>query len=316
MDRSIKAQMYLRMLEIRGFETKALELFKQDRIRGSMHLYMGEEAVAVGACIDLRRSDYITSTHRGHGHCVAKGGDLKRMMAELLGRETGFCRGKGGSMHIADMESGILGANGIVGGGIPLAVGAALGLKRQGRDDLVVCFFGDGAINQGSFHEAANLASVWKLPVIFLCENNLYGLSTSVRDATANPNLADRALGYGMPGVTVDGNDVLAVHEAVGEAVRRARAGGGPTLIVAQTYRWEGHFTGDPNLYRTKDEIEGWKKKCPIAAFRGRLLADGFTEAELKEIEDEVTRALDEAVNFGLGSPEPGFEVALEDVYA
>ncbi|MCL4425728.1 MAG: thiamine pyrophosphate-dependent dehydrogenase E1 component subunit alpha [Firmicutes bacterium] len=316
MDRSIKAQMYLRMLEIRGFETKALELFKQDRIRGSMHLYMGEEAVAVGACIDLRRSDYITSTHRGHGHCVAKGGDLKRMMAELLGRETGFCRGKGGSMHIADMESGILGANGIVGGGIPLAVGAALGLKRQGRDDLVVCFFGDGAINQGSFHEAANLASVWKLPVIFLCENNLYGLSTSVRDATANPNLADRALGYGMPGVTVDGNDVLAVHEAVGEAVRRARAGGGPTLIVAQTYRWEGHFTGDPNLYRTKDEIEEWKKKCPIAAFRGRLLADGFTEAELKEIEDEVTRALDEAVNFGLGSPEPGFEVALEDVYA
>ncbi|MCL5046846.1 MAG: thiamine pyrophosphate-dependent dehydrogenase E1 component subunit alpha, partial [Actinobacteria bacterium] len=189
-------------------------------------------------------------------------------------------------------------------------------LKRQGRDDLVVCFFGDGAINQGSFHEAANLASVWKLPVIFLCENNLYGLSTSVRDATANPNLADRALGYGMPGVTVDGNDVLAVHEAVGEAVRRARAGGGPTLIVAQTYRWEGHFTGDPNLYRTKDEIEEWKKKCPIAAFRGRLLADGFTEAELKEIEDEVTRALDEAVNFGLGSPEPGFEVALEDVYA
>lgn len=316
MDRSIKAQMYLRMLEIRGFETKALELFKQDRIRGSMHLYMGEEAVAVGACIDLRRSDYITSTHRGHGHCVAKGGDLKRMMAELLGRETGFCRGKGGSMHIADMESGILGANGIVGGGIPLAVGAALGLKRQGRDDLVVCFFGDGAINQGSFHEAANLASVWKLPVIFLCENNLYGLSTSVRDATANPNLADRALGYGMPGVTVDGNDVLAVHEAVGEAVRRARAGGGPTLIVAQTYRWEGHFTGDPNLYRSKEEIEEWKKKCPIATFKRRLLADGFSEAELQGIEDEVAKALNEAVEFGLASPEPGFEIALEDVFA
>ena len=308
--------MLRRMWQIRFFEQNVIELFKRGLITGSTHVSLGEEATAVGACAALNKTDYITSTHRGHGHCIAKGGELKPMMAELLGKAAGYCGGKGGSMHIADMDLGILGANGIVGGGLTLAVGAALSCRYLGTDRVALCFFGDGAMNQGGFYEGANLASVWKLPLIYFCENNQYALSTPLANNTAVIDLAERAAGLGLPGVRVDGNDVLAVYEAVEAATRRARAGDGPSLINAVTYRWEGHTIGDAQIYRTREEVEAWKKREPIVRFEEYLLGQGvLTEKRAREIEDGARQAVEEAVEYAKSAAEPSLESLHDGVY-
>jgi pyruvate dehydrogenase E1 component alpha subunit len=315
--REDKLEMLYKMMLIRGFEEKVEELFSLNLIHGSTHLYIGEEATAVGACKALNRDDYITSTHRGHGHCIAKGGDVKYMMAELLGRKTGYCKGKGGSMHIADMNIGILGANGVVGGGIPIATGAGLSIKMRGTSQVVVCFFGDGAINQGSFHESINLASIWNLPVIYIIENNLYGMSMAINKATKLEKLADRAKAYNIPGIVIDGNDVIAVYDNVSWAVEEARKGNGPILIESQTYRWRGHSRSDPRAYRTREEESEWREKCPIKRFRERLISEGLlTEEGFKELEKKVENDLNEAVEFAKQSPFPDLEDLTEDVYA
>ncbi|NLN17309.1 MAG: thiamine pyrophosphate-dependent dehydrogenase E1 component subunit alpha [Firmicutes bacterium] len=309
--------MLRRMLAIRYFEQSILRLFEQDQVRGATHVYLGEEAVAVGVCTALRPDDYISSTHRGHGHCIAKGGDLNKMMAELLGKATGYCKGKGGSMHIADLDLGILGANGIVGSGIPIAVGAALGSTIQGEDRVAVAFFGDGASNTGAFHEGINLAAVWKLPVVFVCENNMYAVSTSTRESLAIGGVVERAAAYGIPGVQVDGNDVLQVYEAAREAVARAREGKGPTLLECLTYRWTGHTVGDPGLYRNKEEVEAWKQQDPILRFRDYLIEAGIlTQEEYDAIDGEEKERLERAIAFAQESPEPSVEALLEDLYA
>lgn len=308
--------MYYKMLLIRYFEMEVVKLFYEGHIRGSTHVYLGQEAIAVGACAALEEKDLITSTHRGHGHCIARGGDPNRMMAELLGKVTGYCKGKGGSMHIADFSKGILGANGVVGGGIPIAVGAALASQYANTGQVVLCFFGDGALNQGSFHEAANLAAIWELPIVFVCENNLYALSTRVDYAFAIKDLSQRALAYGFPGVSIDGNDVLAVYEVVSQAVRRAREGKGPTLVVANSYRWEGHMVGDPMVYRTKEEVEEWKGKDPVKRFEKYLLDKGLLNEEEKErMHGEAKKIIQEARDFALLSPEPPLETLYEDLY-
>lgn len=308
--------MYTKMNKIRKFEEKVGELFAQGKVLGFVHLYIGEEATAVGVCENLTDKDYITSTHRGHGHLIAKGGDLKFMMAELFGKVTGYCKGKGGSMHIADVQKGILGANGIVGGGLPIAVGAGLSAKLRGTDQVAVCFFGDGASNQGTFHEALNMASIWKLPVVFVCENNLYGISMRQDKHQAIADVSERAMAYGFPGLTVDGNDVLAVYEAAGEAVKRARDGGGPTLIECKTYRWRGHFEGDPTLYRPKEEVEEWMAKDPISRLSRYILDNNIaTEEELKEIERNIEKEVEKAVMFAEESPYPDETSAVEDIY-
>src|SRR5437870_6792809 len=268
-DRKTALDLYRVMRTIRSFEERSTQLFGENKIWGTIHSYAGEEAIAAGVCANLRDDDWITSTHRGHGHCIAKGADLGRMFAELLGRETGYCRGRGGSMHIADTAKGNLGANGIVGGGIPIATGAALTAKQLGTDQVAVSFFGDGAANQGTFHESLNLAAIWKLPAVYVCENNQYAETNPVKDAFAIQDLSQRAAGYGMPGVRADGQDVREIHRVAGEAIARARTGGGPTFIVAETYRYEGHYYGDPQVYRTKDEIEEWRaKRDPVALAR------------------------------------------------
>jgi pyruvate dehydrogenase E1 component alpha subunit len=309
--------MLRRMLAIRYFEQSILRLFEQDQVRGATHVYLGEEAVAVGVCTALRPDDYISSTHRGHGHCIAKGGDLNKMMAELLGKATGYCKGKGGSMHIADLDLGILGANGIVGSGIPIAVGAALGSTIQGEDRVAVAFFGDGASNTGAFHEGINLAAVWKLPVVFVCENNMYAVSTSTRESLAIGGVVERAAAYGIPGVQVDGNDVLQVYEAAREAVARAREGKGPTLLECLTYRWTGHTVGDPGLYRNKEEVEAWKQQDPILRFRDYLIEAGIlTQEEYDAIDGEEKERLERAIAFAQESPEPSVEALLEDLYS
>jgi len=307
----------LQMCQIRAFEEKVDEFFQRALIHGTTHLYIGEEATAVGACALLEPGDLLASTHRGHGHCIASGADLKLMMAELLGKRTGYCKGKGGSMHIADVDQGNLGANGVVGGGIPVAVGAALTLKMRKTDRVVLCFFGDGAANTGAFHEAVNLASVWTLPIVFICENNQYGMSYSVRKAVRARTISARAAGYGIPGAVCDGNDVFAVADRVDKAVRRGRKGLGPTLIEAETYRWKGHSKSDANRYRTQEEIESWKARCPIGRFARHIVAEGACTAE--EVEAVRRRAqadIDEAVKFALESPEPAAEELLTDVYA
>ena len=258
--------MYRKMLEIRFFEEKVFELYGQNLVPGTIHLYAGEEAVAVGVCNALSKDDYITSTHRGHGHCIAKGADLKRTMAEILGKETGYCKGKGGSMHIADFSIGMLGATAVVGAGLPIAVGAALSAKLRKTDQVVACFFGEGASNQGTFHESINMASAWKLPVIFVCENNLYAMGTRQSRIMNIENISDRAPSYGIPGVSVDGNDVLAVYEAAQVATERARRGEGPTLIECKTYRHKGHSRVDPAKYRPREEVEEWLRKDRTAA--------------------------------------------------
>jgi acetoin:2,6-dichlorophenolindophenol oxidoreductase subunit alpha len=312
-------ELYKTMLTIRIFEEHVVDMFARGQVPGLTHAYIGEEAVAAGVCTALRRDDYITSTHRGHGHVIARGADLKRMMAELCGKKTGYCNGKGGPMHIADLSIGILGANGVVGGGIPLAVGAALSAKRRGTDQVTVSFFGDAASNTGSFHEGLNLASVWRLPVVFVCENNLYGISVSQEKHQAIKDIADRAAAYAMKGMVVDGMDVIAVLEAAREAVSRARSGEGPTLIECKTYRYRGHHEGDPNMgtrYRTKEEIEAWKKRDPIdRMIRLVLTRKAATRSRLSEINRDVTARVKEAVEFALESPSPEPQELYEDVY-
>jgi len=313
-------EMYRKMLTIRLFEEKLAQMFAEGAMPGIAHLYIGEEAMAVGVCSALRPDDYIVSTHRGHGHLIAKGGRPERMMAELFGRVDGYCKGKGGSMHIADLEIGILGAMGIVGSGGPIATGAALSAKMRGTDQVSVSFFGDGASNQGAVHEAANLAGAWKLPLIFVCENNGYAMSTPQSKHQAIRNVADRAAAYGFPGVVVDGNDVLAVYEAAAAAVARARAGEGPSLIEGKTYRWRGHHEADVGQgirYRSKEEIEEWVARCPIRRFQTLLLEKGIaSEAEAEGIRDEVGATIERAVEYGRNSALPTAEDARVDVYS
>lgn len=309
--------MYQKMVEIRKFDLKVDELFKKNMIWGTCHLYVGEEATAVGTCAALKSDDYITSTHRGHGHCIAKGADIKRMMAELLGKETGYCKGRGGSMHIVDVSTGNLGANGIVGAGIPIATGAALASKRRKDGKVTVCFFGDGAVNVGPFHESLNMASIWKLPVVYVCENNQYAMSTSVQKATAVRDIAVRGQSYDMPGVVVDGNDVIAVFETVSEAVNRARRGEGPTLVESKTYRFFGHSKSDPRVYRSREEEQMWMAKDPIPRFANLLKEKGMaTEEELKSIDELVDKEMEEALEFALNSPLPKLEEIAKYVYA
>jgi pyruvate dehydrogenase E1 component alpha subunit len=304
------------MNKIRRFEEKAFVLFQENALRGSVHLYSGEEAVAASVMALLRKDDYITSTHRGHGHGIAKSNDLKKAMAELMGKETGFCKGRGGSMHIADLEQGHLGANAIVGGGIPIAVGGALALKMRGTDRVCVSFFGDGASNQGTFHESLNLASVWKLPVIFVCENNGFGISVPVKQSTSVKDIAVRAAGYDMPGEAIDGNDVLAVLDATEKAIARARKGEGPSLIECKTYRLRGHWTGDPEVYRTRQEVESWAAKDPIRRLRQYLIDNGMADAGRLDAIDAATQAeVEEATKFALNSPEPDPATVMDDVF-
>jgi len=309
-------RIYTKMNEIRSFESKALSLFEENKLRGSVHLYIGEEAIAATVCSSLRDEDYIASTHRGHGHCIAKGARLDYAMAELMGKATGYCKGRGGSMHIADLSKGNLGANAIVGGGIPIAVGAALASKLSGADRVAVVFFGDGASNEGTFHESLNLASVWKLPVIFVCENNGFGITVPTWQSTSVTDIADRSHGYNIPGCVVDGNDVEEIDAAFQKALAHAKAGEGPSLIECKTYRWLGHWTGDPQVYRSREEVEAWKKKCPIIRYRTRLLEQGlFTETELDAIEQAARKSADDAAEFALSSPEPDPAHVLDDVF-
>ncbi|MCB0171038.1 MAG: thiamine pyrophosphate-dependent dehydrogenase E1 component subunit alpha [Anaerolineae bacterium] len=308
--------MYKTMRSIRAFEDQLHTDFAAGKIPGFVHLYAGEEAVATGVCANLTDRDYITSTHRGHGHCIAKGVDIKEMMAEIHGKATGACKGKGGSMHIADVNKGMLGANGIVGGGPPLACGAGLTAKLKGTDQVTVCFFGDGASNQGTTMEGLNLAGVWKLPVIFVCENNGYAETTSPQYSVSGQDIAARARGFGMPSVAIDGLDVLAIHEAVREAVSRARRGDGPTFIEAQTYRYYGHFEGDTVKYRDKDEEEQYRSRDCLLRFRGVVLEHGLlTQAELDAIDADVKKTIAEAVAFADSSPLPDTKEILTDVY-
>ncbi len=309
--------LYRTMCRIRAFETKVQELFAANMIPGFVHLSIGEEAVAAGVSSVLRPDDYITSTHRGHGHVLAKGAEPRRMMAELFGKRTGYCKGKGGSMHIADFGVGVLGANGVVAGGFPIAVGAGLSCKLRGTDQVVVCYFGDGASNRGPVHEAMNMASIWKLPVLFVCENNQYASTTAMSYSTSVERIALRAAGYSMPGLTVDGNDVLAVREAAAQAVARARAGGGPTLLEALTYRLRGHFEGDPQRYRKREEVEEAMGRDPISRLASTLRKKKLLPEDLeKSIRKEVQEEIQEAVRFAQESPYPEPEEALEDLYA
>ncbi|CAB1240716.1 thiamine pyrophosphate-dependent dehydrogenase E1 component subunit alpha [Clostridium sp. MT-14] len=316
-DKQLVIKFYKTMTKIRAFEKNIESLSLNGEIPGFVHLYIGEEAIATGVCANLTDRDYIESTHRGHGHTIAKGADINRMMAEIFGRETGFCRGKGGSMHIADFNVGMLGANGVVGGGYNLAVGAALAIKYQKRKDVSVVFFGDGASNRGTFHEAANFASVFKLPVIFVCENNQWASTTPYRTTTSVENIADRAVGYNMPGVIVDGNDVFKVYEAAKKAVERARQGQGPTLIEAKTYRIKGHFVGDPEKYRTKEEVkEQFDKNDPIKNFEEKVLDKKLmTREEMDKIKAAADKSLEEAIKYAKDSPFPDPSELYEDLY-
>ena len=307
---------YERMRLIRDFEERLHVDFAAGKIPGFVHLYAGEEAVATGVCAHLRDDDYITSTHRGHGHCLAKGVDVRSMMAEIYGKATGACKGKGGSMHIADVDKGMLGANGIVGGGPPLACGAGLTAKIKGTDQVAVCFFGDGASNQGTTLEAMNLAGIWKLPIVFVCENNRYAETTASDYSVSGRDIAARARGFGMPSAAVDGQDVFAVHEAAAEAIARARRGEGPSTLEARTYRYFGHFEGDTIRYRTREEEESFKARDCLARFRAAVLEQGLlTEADLDAADRRSRDAIDSAVSFAEQSPLPSPAELLTDVY-
>jgi TPP-dependent pyruvate/acetoin dehydrogenase alpha subunit len=318
LQKKLLIQMLKQMIEIRAFEEKCVDQYARGKAVGIVHLYIGEEAVAVGTCTNLRKDDFVASTHRGHGHCIAKGGDVKLMMAELFARKTGYCKGKGGSMHLASSDISFA-ASGIAGSGIPIGIGAALSAKLRKTDQVAVSFFGDGSSNQGFFHEGANFASLYKLPVIFVCENNLYGLSVAQKRHQAIVDIACRAVGYNMPGVVVDGNDVIAVYEAVKQAVKQAREGKGPTLIECKTYRLRGHHEGDPSRgtrYRTKEEIAEWEAKCPIKRFTQKLLEEKvISKAEIKQMESEAQNLIEEAVTFAKESPYPEPEELLTDLY-
>jgi len=314
-------EMYRSMQRIRHFESRIRDLAMANEIPGFVHVSIGEEASATGVCAALRKTDRITSTHRGHGHLIAKGGRLDKMMAEIYGKRGGYCKGKGGSMHIVDFSLGILGANGIVGAGLPIATGSALAAVVAGRDDVSACFFGDGASNEGTFHESLNLAAVWKLPVVFVCENNGFGEFTPMQTVTSVRDIAVRAQAYGIPGHIVDGNDVLEVYKYASEAVARARAGEGPTLLECKTYRWEGHVVGEQaflgeEAYRKKAEIEEWKRKCPIIRFQQWALESGkISDAELKKIVAETEKELEDAIAFARGSELPDPSEVTDDVY-
>ena len=313
--------MMRRMMTIRRFEETVMGLVQGAELVGMAHCYIGEEAVAVGACAALRDDDYITGNHRSHGHPIAKGGDVRKAMAELLGKSTGYCKGKGGSMHLADFSIGILGESGIVGSALPVAVGAALGSKMQGNDRVVVSFFGDGASNQGACHEAMNLASIWNLPVIFLCENNQYAVTTHFTDTVAVENISDRAQAYNMPGVLVDGQDIMAMYEVTKEAVQRGRSGLGPTLIEARTYRYQEHSEALNRIlreeYRSEEELQEWKQRDPIDLFKALLIEQNInSEEEINELQDNVAETVNDALEFARESPYPNEEDLLEDMYA
>ena len=320
-ERDLYMMMMRRMMLIREFEENVKKLTRGGELVGMAHCYIGEEAVAVGACAALRDDDYITGNHRSHGHPISKGGDVRRAMAELLGKATGYCKGKGGSMHLADFDIGILGESGIVASALPVAVGAALGSKMQGNDRVVVAFFGDGASNQGACHEAMNLAAIWKLPVIFLCENNQYAVTTSFRDSVAVENISDRAAAYDMPGVLVDGQDVLAMYEATVQAVERGRAGLGPTLVEARTYRFEDHSEGLARIirepYRSEEEVDRWRLRDPIVLHSRWLTEQGIaTQDEIEEVRQDVADTIAEALQFARESPYPEVEDLMTDMYA
>jgi pyruvate dehydrogenase E1 component alpha subunit len=313
-------ELYRAMAVIRAFEEKVQDLYARGHIPGLAHLYIGEEAVAAGVCANLEPKDYITSTHRGHGHVIAKGADLNPMMAELYGKMTGYCKGKGGSMHIADVDLGILGANGIAGGGLPIAVGAGLSCKLKHPGQVVVCFFGDASSNNGTFHESLNFAAVHALPVIFVCENNGYGISVSQPQHQLIRDIAVRAASYGMPGQTVDGNDALAVYQAAAQAIERAREGEGPTLLECKTYRWRGHHEGDPNQgarYRTKEEIQKWVKKCPLKRLERHLTKNKLmSKKQMQAVWDEVEKEVRDSIAFAEESPFPPLSEMHQDVFA
>lgn len=306
-------QLLLKMLEIRAFELKAEELYSLGKVHGTMHLSIGQEASAVGANAALRPTDYLLNSHRGHGHCLAWGSELGGMMAEFMGKETGYCRGRGGSMHIANVDANNLGANGIVGGSLPISVGVGLSIKQRHTDQVVMVVFGDGAVNTGAASESFNMATIWKLPIIFLCENNHYAMSMSVERAFAVENLSQRAAGYGMAAITVDGNNLMQVYNAVLDAAARARAGEGPTFVEAQTYRWRGHSKSDKQAYRTRDEVKEWMQRDPIPNFAEHIR---LSEADLDTLKQQAQQAVDDAVGFAEASPEPLLESILEGVYA
>ena len=309
-------EMYRRMLTIRRFEERCNQLFMQGKIPSTLHLYIGQEAVAVGVCSHLTERDYATSTHRPHGHAIAKGVDIRTIMAELFAKRTGCCKGKGGSMHVGDIRVGMIPAIAIVGGNIPLTTGVALACKRLGNGSVAVCFMGDGATNEGAFHEGLNMAAIWNLPALFVVENNLYAASTPVGAAFKIRDIADRAAAYGMPGKVVDGMDVLQVYEAAGRAIGLARAGGGPTLLECKTYRLCGHSRSDPRTYRTKEEEQEWAGHDPLLRMAAHLKATGAaTDESLAQAEKKVAEAIDEAVAFAESSPAPAPEEALEDVF-
>ncbi len=305
------------MLTIRHFDERALELYRAGEMRGTTHAYSGQEAVGVGVMLALQPDDWVASTHRGHGHTIAKGGDLNRMMAELLGRATGYCHGKGGSQHIADMDRHMLGANGIVGGGIGLANGAALAATLQNTGAVSVCFFGDGALQEGILHETTNLAAIWKLPIVFVCENNQYAMSARADWSVAGGDPAARAAAYGIPGVTVDGMDFFGVNAVARELVDRARRGEGPAYLVCTTYRYEGHHAGDPLNYREKSEVECWRQQDPIERLRRKLVERGvISRADIEDLDARVREAVEAAVDFARNSPEPGLNQVMTDIYA
>jgi len=309
-------EMYNKMFTIRQFEFRVKELLENGSVFGFVHQCIGEEAIAVGAITAIKKDDYILSTHRGHGHLIARGAGLDKMMAELMGRKTGYCRGKGGSMHIADIDLGILGANGIVGGGIPISVGAGLTCKLKHKNNRVVLvFFGDGAANQGSFHESINLASIWDLPIIFIVENNQYGLSMSSQRSMNIETVAERAKAYGIPGKCIDGNDIEKVYSTVLDATKKARNGEGPTLIDAKTYRWKGHSTNDKEIYRSREEVNYWMEKCPIKRLKEKLVEIGVSEESFSKMNEEIQKKLIEAEKWGLNSPFPDPSEAEENLF-
>ncbi len=310
-----RIELFRTMYKIRQFERTAYELYIKNLIRGSIHLYIGEEAIAAGICINLKKDDCITSTHRGHGHCIAKGSKIKLMMAELLGKKTGLCKGKGGSMHIADPGIGIFGANGIVGGGIGVATGLAYASKYFDLRKVVVCFFGEGASNQGVLFEVMNMASLWKLPIIYVCENNYYALSTPYERAVSNNSMVNRAKQFGLEAITIDGNDVEEVYMVTKKFIKNVRENSKPYFIEALTYRWMGHFLGDREVYRTKEEVNEWKKKCPINCYEKKLLRLGYKEKVIEKIKSEIDKEIKKAVDFALESPEPELESIFEDIY-
>jgi acetoin:2,6-dichlorophenolindophenol oxidoreductase subunit alpha len=315
-DHKLLLSHYKKMLELRLFELKVQELYRNGRLPGFVHLYVGEEAVAVGVCSNLETPDLIFSTHRGHGHALAKGVPAEVVLAELWGKTTGSSGGRGGSMHMYAPEYGFMGTNGIVGAPIPLATGAALSAKLRKRGQVVVCFFGDGAVNSGSFHESVNMGSVWDLPIVYVCENNLYATEMAFQRATKNTSVASRAAAYGMLGVAVDGQDVVAVHEAAQAAISRARKDGGPTLLECKTYRYVGHHEGDPGTdYRTRDEVQQWKQKDPVKLARKRLLDSGVEENKLQAVDLEVEQLIDQAVEFAEKSPEPAAASVNDHVF-